>query len=319
MGQAIAQRTALAIRHPATLVAVVLATAFGIAVLVHPGTWSTFSAMAGGDKETLRSVIMSFGAFAPIASIALNVAQAVLAPIPGFVVPFVNGAVFGTWLGMLITWVGGVAAASTCFWIARTFGKRFAERICSQFRLAGEINRKLERHAFVAIIMARLVPGVPFDFLSYFVGLTRVRFLPFVTATAIGSAPHAYLYAFMGNSLEIPLWMGVLMTPVLGLVYAGVKYLIGMFRRMRGSADEVGTDVILVPRPALARAHALPAWVAAPLPACRGLRPVTPAAWRLYALPDTALGRPMTSRRRVKRLGGLDFPTPPYTLQLDVV
>ncbi len=257
-----------------------LAAAFGIAVLVYPGTWSTFTAMAGGDKETLRSVIMSFGPFAPIASILLNVAQAVLAPIPGFVVPFVNGAVFGTWWGMLITWVGGVAAASTCFWIARTFGKRFAERICSQFKIAGEINRKLERHAFVAIIMARLVPGVPFDFLSYFVGLTRVRFVPFAAATAIGSAPHAYLYAFMGNSLEIPLWMGVLMTPALGLVYAGVKYLIGMVRRLRTRADEVAADVVLAPRPAVAHGYALPGWVAPlSLPACRGLRPVTAAAW----------------------------------------
>lgn len=257
-----------------------LAAAFGIAVLVHPGTWSTFSAMAGGDKETLRAVIMSFGAFAPIASILLNVAQAVLAPIPGFVVPFVNGAVFGTWWGMLITWVGGVAAAATCFGIARTFGKRFAERICSQFKIAAEINRKLERHAFVAIVMARLVPGVPFDFLSYFVGLTRVRFVPFVAATAIGSAPHAYLYAFMGNSLEIPLWMGVLMTPAIGLVYAGAKYLIGAARRMRTRAGEIPADVVLAPRPTIAHGYALPAWVAPPsLPACRGLRQVTAAAW----------------------------------------
>ena len=293
-----------------------LAAVFGIAVLVYPGTWSTFTAMAGGDKETLRSVIMSFGAFAPLASILLNVAQAVLAPIPGFVVPFVNGAVFGTWWGMLITWVGGVAAASTCFWIARTFGKRFAERICSQFKIAGEINRKLERHAFVAIIMARLVPGVPFDFLSYFVGLTRVRFVPFAAATAIGSAPHAYLYAFMGNSLEIPLWMGVLMTPALGLVYAGVKYVIGMTRRMKGQANDTAADTILAPRPAVAHGFALPAWVAPPLlPACRGLRPVTAAAWTsirplrhgswaafdppLAGQPSSGAGRrPVTARAR---------------------
>ncbi len=259
--------------------AVVLAAAFGVAVLVSPATWSTFTAMAGGDKETLRSVIMGFGAFAPLASILLNIAQAVLAPIPGFVVPFVNGAVFGTWLGMLITWVGGVAAAATCFGIARTFGKRFAERICSQFKIAGEINRKLERHAFVAIIMARLVPGVPFDFLSYFVGLTRVRFTPFVLATAIGSAPHAYLYAFMGNSLEIPLWMGILMTPALGLVYAGCKYLI---RKLRGGrrSEDVAPATVLALRPTVAHGPTLPTWVSAlALPACRPPQRATAATW----------------------------------------
>ena len=254
MGHAIVHRTVLAARHPATIVAVVLAAAFGIAVLLNPGTWETFTAVAAGDKETLRSIILSFGAFAPIASILLNIAQAVVAPIPGFVVPFVNGAVFGTWQGMLITWIGGVAAASTCFWIARTFGKKFAHKICSQFKVAETLNTKLERHAFPAIVMARLVPGVPFDFLSYFVGLTRVRYMPFAVATAVGSAPHAYLYAFMGNSLEIPIWMGILMTPALGLVYAGGKWLV---TRLRRTADAGVEDVpATLPIPAFAPAAA---------------------------------------------------------------
>lgn len=282
MGQAIAQRTVLVIRHPATLVAVVMAAAFGIAVLVHPGTWGTFTALAAGDKDTLRSMITSFGAFAPLASILLNVAQAVVAPVPGFVIPFVDGAVFGTWWGMLITWIGGVAGASSCFWIARTFGARFAERICSQFKIASELNHKLEQHAFAAIIMARLIPGVPFDFLSYFVGLTRVRFVPFVSATAIGSAPHAFLYAFMGSSLQIPLWLGVLMTPALGLLFAIAKYGVRFVRRADDTAEHApgATTAPSFASPTPARAHALPAWVAAtPFAACRETRSIAVTAW----------------------------------------
>ncbi len=282
MGQVIARRTLLAIRHPATLVAVVLAAAFGIAVLVHPGTWGTFTALAAGDKDTLRSMILSFGAFAPVASIVLNVAQAVVAPVPGFVIPFVDGAVFGTWWGMLITWIGGVAGASSCFWIARTFGARFAERICSQFRIAGELNHKLERHAFPAIIMARLIPGVPFDFLSYFVGLTRVRFMPFLAATAIGSAPHAFLYAFMGSSLQIPLWLGVLMTPALGLLIAAGRYVVKLVRGRTGAiaTAPVAQPLRAIALPTLARAQALPEWVAAtPRAICRTARPVAVTAW----------------------------------------
>jgi uncharacterized membrane protein YdjX (TVP38/TMEM64 family) len=294
MGQAIAQRTVLAIRHPAMLVAVVMAAAFGIAVLVHPATWGTFTALAAGDKETLRAMIMSFGAFAPLASILLNVAQAVVAPVPGFVIPFVDGAVFGTWWGMLITWVGGVAGASSCFWIARTFGARFAERICSQFKIAGELNRRLEQHAFGAIILARLIPGVPFDFLSYFVGLTRVRFLPFLAATAIGSAPHAFLYAFMGASLQIPLWLGVLMTPALGLLFAIVKYGVKLVRQADDAAEYAPATTLAasLASSTLVRASALPAWVAAtPLAACREARSIAVTAWAVA--PVMARARPV--------------------------
>jgi len=282
MGHAIASRAKLAVRHPATLVAVVLAAAFGIAVLVHPGTWATFTALAGGDKETLRDMILGFGVFAPVASIALNVMQAVVAPVPGFVVPFVNGAVFGTWWGMAITWAGGIAASASCFWIARTFGRRFAERICRQFGIADEINRRLERHAFVAIFLGRFVPGVPFDFLSYFVGLTRVRFATFITATALGSAPHAFVYAFMGASLEIPLWVGVLMTPALGLVYAAVKYGVRALRAARRRPDAPGRIVTGAPIVTAAAEHgSLATWAATPVAvaACRHSRVVPLAAW----------------------------------------
>lgn len=283
MGHAIATRAQLAVRHPATLVAIALAAAFGTAVLVHPATWATFTAMAGGDKETLRHMILGFGVLAPIASIALNVGQAVLAPIPGFVVPFVNGAVFGTWWGMIVTWIGGVAASAACFWIARTFGRRFAERICSQFTIADEVNRRIERHAFAAIFLGRLVPGVPFDFLSYFVGLTRVRFSTFTLATALGSIPHAFLYALMGSSLEIPLWLGVLMTPALGLAYAGVKWAITAIRARRAPADGRIGITEAVPFAVSAARGSLTPWTAstAEMPCGRDGRAVPVTAWAM--------------------------------------
>lgn len=285
MGQAIASRAVLAARHPATLVGIVLAAAFGVALLVHPGTWATFTALAGGDRETLREMLLGFGIFAPLASILINVAQAVVAPIPGFVVPFVNGAVFGTWWGMLITWIGGIAAASTCFWIARTFGRRLAERICNQSRFADSLNRKLERHSFVAIVLARIIPGVPFDFLSYFVGLTKVRFTPFVAATAVGSAPHALIYAFMGSSLHIPLWLGVLMTPALGILYAGGK--LGVSGMRRGSRDdavaEVGAPAPAIGFPALSqgpvRVRTIAGWTAPAFAGCTDRRTLSLPAW----------------------------------------
>ena len=278
MEAALSRRALGLARHPATLVAVVLAAAFGVAVLVHPDTWATFTALAAGDRETVRDMLLGFGAFAPIASILLNVAQAVVAPVPGFVVPFVNGVVFGTWEGMLITWIGGIAAASTCFWISRKFGARFAERFCSESGFAKNLNDKLERHAFIAIVMARLVPGVPFDFLSYFVGLTKVPYRAFVVATAIGSAPHAFLYAYMGSSLEIPLWMGILMTPALGLAYAGGKRVYRLVRPAT-AAIEAATSPESVREARAVAVNSLASWTYPAFPACTNRRHATVATW----------------------------------------
>jgi uncharacterized membrane protein YdjX (TVP38/TMEM64 family) len=232
---------------------------------------SSFTALAGGDKETLRETLLGFGVLAPLASILLNVAQAVVAPVPGFVVPFVNGAVFGTWTGMLVTWIGGIAAAATCFGISRTFGRSFAERICRRSAMAERLNERLERHSFMPIVAARLIPGVPFDFLSYFVGLTRIRFAPFIAATAVGSAPHAFLYAFMGSSLEFPLWLGVLMTPALGAIWAAGAWTV---RALRGDATRGAEE-----SPA-GGGVGLTGWAAGDdVAACHDRVPVAPAVW----------------------------------------
>jgi uncharacterized membrane protein YdjX (TVP38/TMEM64 family) len=220
---------------PAVIVAVVLAAAFGIAVLADPVTWNGFLAMASGDRETLRGMVAGFGPMAPLASIVLNVVQAVISPIPGFVIPYVDGAVFGVWLGTLVTWVGGLVAASTCFWIARTFGQRFVERMCGRSRVVATANRSVERHGLAAVVGVRLVPGMPFDLLSYVAGLTRMSYWPFLLGTAIGSAPHAFLFAFMGSTLNVPMWLGLLVAPLVGLVISGVVALrrLGARRRLR--------------------------------------------------------------------------------------
>lgn len=209
-----------------------------------PGAWATLSAAAGGDHESVRRALAGLGPFAPFASIGLNVVQGVIAPIPGFVVPFIDGIVFGTWWGALITWIGGVAAASACFAIARAFGQSFAARVCGHNALLRRANATVERHGLAAVILARLLPGMPFDMFSYLGGLTGIRFTPFVLGTAIGSAPHAYLYAVLGAHLAVPLWLGMIIAPTVGLVLVACHALVSLVRR------RLAPPVVAVPNPA---------------------------------------------------------------------
>lgn len=189
-----------------------------VALALTPGARDLVGAVAAGDPDELRASLTALGPTAPAASVLLNVLQGVIAPIPGFVVPYMNGVVFGTWWGMLLSWIGGIGAAAAAFGVARTFGRRFAERICARSATLDRANRVLTDHGLGAMILARLLPGMPFDAFSYLGGLSRVRFTPFIVGTAIGSAPHAYLYALLGDHLDVPLWVGLAATPLLGLM-----------------------------------------------------------------------------------------------------
>lgn len=215
-----------------------------LSLVAIPGAWTTLSAAASGDRDSVRDALLGFGALAPAASIALNVVQGVLAPIPGFVVPFINGVVFGTWWGALITWVGGIGAAAACFAISRTFGRGLAERLCGRSALLARANTTVERHGLAAVVLARLAPGMPFDAFSYVGGLTSIRFAPFITGTAIGSAPHAFLYALLGDHLAVPLWMGLAITPLVGLLMVAGHAAFAAIRR------RLTPELVPAPQPA---------------------------------------------------------------------
>ena len=49
-----------------------------------------------------------------------------------------------------------------------------------------------------AVLIARLIPILSFDVISYAAGLTRIRLLPFLGATIIGRAPATFVYTYLG-------------------------------------------------------------------------------------------------------------------------
>lgn len=203
------------------------------------------------DAGALEGLLAPLGALAPLALVGLNVVQGVLAPIPGTALVFVSGALFGPWLGSLVNWVGGIAAATACFAIARVLGRarvaRWAETTGCAGRMAGTIEH-LGRSpsAGMVVALARAVPGSPFDLVSYGAGLSSIGFWPFLWGTAVGSAPHAIAYAVLGASLKVPIWMGVLATLALGAAFGLV---VTVSRMLKGRLAGNRQPDLVVPQP----------------------------------------------------------------------
>lgn len=101
-------------------------------------------------------------------------------------------------------WVSRIAIAvvvvAACFWIARSLGREAVEKLCSKTGLA-TIERFFERHGDQSVLIARLLPFVSFDFVSYFAGLTSMPFKGFMVATGIGQLPATIVYSYVGGML----------------------------------------------------------------------------------------------------------------------
>jgi uncharacterized membrane protein YdjX (TVP38/TMEM64 family) len=162
-----------------------LLAAGAAAWLVSPGLREQVGLIVGllseGDLEGVRAYVLSFGAWAPLISIALMVLQGVLAPVPDIAITAANGLVFGAFWGTVVGLAGRYLAA-VCFYLARAMGRGAAEVLAGEGP-ARQTEAWLEEWGAIAVLAARLVPFFPFDAVSYAAGLTRMRLAPFLAAT----------------------------------------------------------------------------------------------------------------------------------------
>jgi uncharacterized membrane protein YdjX (TVP38/TMEM64 family) len=152
----------------------------------------------------LRTYLLGFGVWAPLVSAALMVLQSVLAPLPAFVVTFANGLLFGWALGGLLSWSSAMVGAALCFALARALGRPAVERILGGSAALDRVDRFFVRHGGRAVLLARLLPFVPFDPVSYGAGLTPMRLGPFLLATGLGQAPATLVYSYLGDRVTGP-------------------------------------------------------------------------------------------------------------------
>jgi uncharacterized membrane protein YdjX (TVP38/TMEM64 family) len=151
-----------------------------------------------GDIAGLRDYIVSFGLWAPVASCFLMVLQALVAPVPSFLITFANGLAFGVFWGWMLSLFGHVLAASVCFGISRALGRVLVEVLVGKTGLESA-DRWFARWGVYAVFAGRLLPGVAFDAISYAAGLTNMRFRNFIAATALGIFPQTFLYSYLGR------------------------------------------------------------------------------------------------------------------------
>jgi uncharacterized membrane protein YdjX (TVP38/TMEM64 family) len=147
--------------------------------------------------EHLRSTMLAYGPWAVGISIGLMVAQAIIAPLPMNVVTITNALVFGPIWGSLLSWFSTVLGASLCFFLSKTFGKPFANKIVGSSIEKAE--RFFQKYGLHAMFLVRMMPFVPFDAVSYGAPLVGVPFSRFLLATAVGIIPSILVYSYLGT------------------------------------------------------------------------------------------------------------------------
>jgi uncharacterized membrane protein YdjX (TVP38/TMEM64 family) len=151
--------------------------------------------------ENIRGFIERAGPFAPLAYIAIKAATYVFAPLTSGPIQLSAGVMFGLWAGTLYTLIGEVIGGSISFWIARRFGRDVVRRFVREdglMRVDDFVNQIVD---WKTLIYARLFLFSIFDFISYAVGLARLRYRTyFLVSVFIGVIP-TFVAVALGTSL----------------------------------------------------------------------------------------------------------------------
>ncbi|MGL5347588.1 MAG: TVP38/TMEM64 family protein [Peptostreptococcaceae bacterium] len=157
-------------------------------------------ALTSLDVESVKEYILSFGILAPLISFGLMLLQSVAAPLPAFLITFANAAIFGWVYGAILSWTSAMAGAALCFYIARFLGRDVVFKLTSKFAL-DSVDNFFDKFGKHTILIARLLPFMSFDLVSYAAGLTSMGFVPFMVATGVGQLPATIVYSYVGGML----------------------------------------------------------------------------------------------------------------------
>lgn len=158
------------------------------------------SMFATGDFTVVKDFIEEYGTYAMLVSAGLMVFQSVVAPLPAFLITFANANLFGWWQGAILSWSSAMLGACICFFISRILGRDIVGKLTSKAGLEN-VDGFFEKHGRNSILIARLLPFMSFDLVSYAAGLTSMTFLPFFIATGIGQLPATIIYSYVGGML----------------------------------------------------------------------------------------------------------------------
>ena len=173
------------------------------------------------NQDKLRQFITSYGAFAPLVFVLINILQVVITPISHYVVGFLGGFIFGTWQGFLYNWIGRVVGSLIAFYLGRKFGRKILKHVVKDETIQ-KYDKVFDKGKILLFLMYFL-PLFPDDELSYLAGFSSMSPKAYIPIMMLGHIGGSLGLAFLGSGLSYkdPLFIGLsVITIIAGILFA---------------------------------------------------------------------------------------------------
>ncbi|WP_245859601.1 TVP38/TMEM64 family protein [Enorma phocaeensis] len=141
------------------------------------------------DSSVLHAYVAEHAVLSRLAVLGMNALQIMLAFLPGEPIELASGYAFGFWEGTALCLVASAVASSAIYGMVRLFGWKVVGLFFDRKQFERYAWLRDARRLELIMLVVFLIPGTPKDFLTYFAGLTRMRFAPVLAITTLGRIP----------------------------------------------------------------------------------------------------------------------------------
>ncbi|GAA0231757.1 hypothetical protein GCM10008921_15370 [Metaclostridioides mangenotii] len=150
----------------------------------------------------MNGYIASFDSTSYLMSTLLMVFQAVIALLSSTTIMQANNDVFGMAVGVVVSWIGLLAGSTVCFLLAKFLLGYFVKFIIKKFKLE-KIGDFVIKNGDSIVLLSRMLIFLPFDVISYILGLSNVSFKSYIRSTTLGCIPYLAMHSYFGVNLTV--------------------------------------------------------------------------------------------------------------------
>jgi len=156
------------------------------------------------SRDQLELFIRQSSFWGPLLFIVIQIAQVVIAVIPGGLTCLAGVVFFGPWYGFLYSAVGIIIGSCINFYLARRYGEKFIRLFVSDETYEKTKKKFLTGKKFdVVFTAAILLPCAPDDVLCMLAGLTDMSWRKFLTILFLGRPVTIVVYSLGGAMLPM--------------------------------------------------------------------------------------------------------------------
>ena len=176
-----------------------IALLFWLAILVAYQWYARSNELSAFDVTRHMLGFLTTSLWGPIVYIILYAIRPLIL-FPSTLLTLAGGFVFGPIAGVIYTIIASNLSSTVAYFVGRYFG----DGLLKEDKGEGLIQRyaaRMRHNSFETVLVMRFI-FLPYDAVSYLAGFLRIKYWPFILATALGSIPGTVAFIGFGASIE---------------------------------------------------------------------------------------------------------------------